>query len=70
MKYYITMMIGVALLVLPFSFGYAPYVSIIGLVMAAAGAIQCDKHDKEINDKLNEYADKILRHVKGCTRRG
>lgn len=64
MKYYIIMMIGVALLVLPFSFGYAPYISIIGLVMAAAGAIQCDKHDKEINDKLNDYGKRFFELIK------
>lgn len=64
MKYYITMMIGVALLVLPFSFGFAPYISTIGLVMAAAGAIQCDKHDKEINDKLNDYGKRIFEFIK------
>lgn len=64
MKYYAMMLIGVALFVLPLSYMYAPVLSILGLIMAAAGAIQCDKHDKEINESLIRFFNWFNRFIR------
>ena len=55
MRYYLLMMTGIVLFVLPLSTMFFPYLSILGFIISVYGAIMCDRNDERINKSINEF---------------